>query len=342
MKWLITGGCGFIGYHATEKLLEQGHHVAVVDNLSRAGSGYNLECLKRLNGDLSHFDDSIISSDTMDAILKHVQPDVVLHLAAQVAVTTSIDKPLHDFYTNACGTFYVLEAIRVHSPHSIFINASTNKVYGDLNDCGIFEDSRRYRIRNEFKKAIDETQQLDFHSPYGCSKGVADQYTIDYARIYDLKTVTLRQSCIYGTQQFGVEDQGWVAWMMIANMLKKQLTVYGTGKQVRDILYVDDLVDCYQKCVENIDSASGKAFNIGGGIDNSISVLELFDRTGIKLGSYKFGAERKGDQKIYVSDVQKAKNLLGWEPKTDVEEGLSNLNEWLHENKNKIDSILNK
>jgi CDP-paratose 2-epimerase len=210
----------------------------------------------------------------MERIVGAIRPDALLHLAAQVAVTTSGTNPREDFEINALGTFDMLEAVRKQSPNTFFINASTNKVYGKMHEVGVVERNGRYEY-NDLRDGVDEGRQLDFHSPYGCSKGVAGQYTIDYSRIYSLRSVTFRQSCIYGTRQFGIEDQGWVAWFTIAAVLGKQITIYGDGKQIRDVLHVEDLVRAYKAAIANHEQASGGAFNIGGGPTNTMSLLEL-------------------------------------------------------------------
>jgi CDP-paratose 2-epimerase len=264
-----------------------------------------------------------------------VRPDVVLHLAAQVAVTTSVTDPREDFEINALGTFNVLDAVRRLSPKSFFINASTNKVYGRMEEVGVVERNGRYEYR-DLPAGVDERQLLDFHSPYGCSKGTADQYTIDYSRIYGLKTVTFRQSCIYGTRQFGIEDQGWVAWFTIAAVLDKPITIYGDGKQIRDILQVEDLARAYEAAYRHRDRASGQAFNIGGGPGNTLSLLELLSDLETELGIRilpRWSDWRPGDQPVFVCNLAKAERLLGWRPQISVREGVRQLIHWVGENK---------
>jgi CDP-paratose 2-epimerase len=332
---MITGGCGFIGSNAAHQFRQSGHEVVVIDNLSRRGSSTNLEWLNE-HGHLEFTNGDICDEPFINESLKWHQPDVCIHLAAQVAVTTSVTDPRRDFEINALGTFNVLEAIRKHSPQTILLNASTNKVYGKLGDLEAREGDQRYSLP-DLAQGVSEAQPLDFHSPYGCSKGAADQYVTDYARIYGLRTVNFRQSCIYGKRQFGVEDQGWVAWFTIAHFFGEPITIYGNGKQVRDILFVDDLIDCYLTAIERIDQVSGMTFNIGGGPPNTLSLLELLDRLAQRSGRpvrHTFEDWRPGDQPIYVSDIRSASRLLGWQPKTNVDQGLDQLFDWIvaHEN----------
>ena len=333
MRVLITGGCGFIGCNAAQRLLQLGHSVTILDNLSRRGSDRNLEWLR----EQGHFD--FIAGDICNAAaiaeaIKQSRFDLAIHLAAQVAVTTSVAEPRRDFEINALGTLNVLEAIREYSPETILLNASTNKVYGKLPGLNLREGPGRYEF--EPSAGIGETQPLDFHSPYGCSKGAADQYVIDYARIYGLRTVNFRQSCIYGYRQFGVEDQGWVAWFTIAHALGQPVTIYGTGKQVRDILFVDDLVDCYLAAVERIDAVAGVTFNIGGGPGNTLSLLELLEVLGEYSGrkvAHSFEVWRPGDQPVYVSNIRRAEELISWRPRIRVAEGLERLYRWVMANR---------
>jgi len=327
---LITGGAGFIGVNSASAFAAKGWRVVVLDNLSRKGAELNLNWLS------DHHKIEFEQADVRDAhkvaeIVKQTQPHVLLHLAAQVAVTTSVADPREDFDINAVGTFNVLEAVRLHSPDTFFINASTNKVYGKMEDLGIVERDGRYEY-SDLRSGVPEHRNLDFHSPYGCSKGVADQYTIDYARVYDLATVTLRQSCIYGPRQFGIEDQGWVAWFTIAAMLGKEITVYGDGKQIRDVLHVDDLVSAYVAAIENREAVSGQAINIGGGPNNTLSLLELLDYLEKNLDKTitpKSDEWRPGDQPVFVCDLTKAKKLLNWQPKNSVDQGVVKLIDWV-------------
>lgn len=331
---LITGGAGFIGVNAARYFAERGWSVAILDNLSRRGTEDNLRWL-RGQSQIEFRKVDIRNQEAVERTVAEVKPDVLLHLAAQVAVTTSVTNPREDFDINALGTFNMLEAIRLRSPETFFINASTNKVYGKMEEVGVEERDGRYEYRN-LPGGVAEDQQLDFHSPYGCSKGVADQYAIDYARIYDLDTVTFRQSCIYGTRQFGIEDQGWVAWFTIASVLGKQITIYGDGKQIRDVLHVEDLCRVYEAAINNREAASGQAFNIGGGPKNTMSLLELLEhlqgalRMNIPL---KWDDWRPGDQPVFVCNLAKAGDVLNWQPEISVEDGVGQLIEWVRDNK---------
>lgn len=334
MKYLITGGAGFIGANFAHKILERGDGVIVMDNLSRKGAFENIEWLKsnKQGIEILHCDIRV-DQKKIDAAVQRV--DAVFHLAGQVAVTTSVTSPREDFDANALGTLNVLEAIRNSTNKPLLIYSSTNKVYGGMEEIEIVKNDTHYLYKN-LPNGISETQPLDFHSPYGCSKGAADQYVRDYARIYNLKTVVLRQSCIYGTRQFGVEDQGWVAWFTIASILKKPLTIYGDGMQVRDVLYIDDLFNAWDTVVNKIDEVSGQVFNIGGGPKFSLSLLELVDLLEEHLGkkiSLNFSNWRPGDQPVYISDITKAKTNLGWEPKTTPTDGVRQLFSWVSENK---------
>jgi CDP-paratose 2-epimerase len=262
--------------------------------------------------------------------------DVIVHLAGQVAVTTSVTNPREDFEANALGTFNALEAARASGRDPIFVYASTNKVYGEMEEVPLAEDPTRYRYA-DLEYGCPETQPLDFHSPYGCSKGTGDQYVRDYARIYDLRSVVFRQSCIYGPRQFGIEDQGWVAWFVIAAVLGRPITIYGDGKQVRDVLHVDDLLDAYDAAVEKIDAVAGRVYNIGGGSENVMSVWVEFGSLLAKLLGKEIpvarGDWRPGDQKVFYADIRKAERELGWSPKIGVEEGVERLFRWVRKNK---------
>jgi CDP-paratose 2-epimerase len=262
--------------------------------------------------------------------------DIIVHLAGQVAVTTSVLNPRDDFEANALGTFNTLEAARLSGRDPIFIYSSTNKVYGGMDDVKLTEESTRW-LYADLKHGCTETQPLDFHSPYGVSKGAGDQYVRDYARIYGLRSVVIRQSAIYGPRQFGVEDQGWMAWMTIAAVTGKRITVYGDGKQVRDVLHVEDLLNAYDAAIENIDIAKGQIYNIGGGAHNMISVWAEFGPILERLLGKKIEVERDdwrpGDQKVFYADFRKAQRELGWEPRIDLEEGIELLFNWVKENR---------
>ncbi len=339
MRVLITGGAGFIGTNCALRFAEEGHEVCVFDNLSRRGSAANIEYLKQhglkqfVYGDVRSYDD----------VLHTLRPgfDVVIHLAAQVAVTTSVERPRHDFEVNALGTFNVLEGLRTACPDAFLIYASTNKVYGELSNIAVEERNGRYQFVDT--AGVSEAHPIDFHSPYGCSKGAADQYVRDYARIYGLRAVVFRQSCIYGPWQFGIEDQGWVAWFTIAAALGLPITIYGDGKQVRDVLYVDDLADVFRAAIANPEAAQGKIYNIGGGPENQISLLELLEKLRAMLGKdieYSFGPWRPGDQKVFVCDISRVKAELRWEPQTTIDEGLEKLVKWVADNQEIIRSNL--
>jgi CDP-paratose 2-epimerase len=334
-NYLITGGAGFIGSNYVDRLLDRGENVVVYDNISRSGNELNLQWLFSKYGQNSF---ELIEGDVrdMEAVMSVCNmADVIVHLAAQVAVTTSVVNPREDFEINALGTFNVLEAARLSGRKPIIIYASTNKVYGGMEEVRVNENNDRYHYE-DYIQGIPETFPLDFHSPYGCSKGAGDQYMRDYHRIYDLPTVVFRQSCIYGNRQFGVEDQGWLAWFVIAALTGKPITIYGNGKQVRDVLFVDDLLDAYDMAVEKIDQVAGEVFNIGGGSSNTISVWKEFgpilERLESKPIPVSLAEWRPGDQKIYVSDIRKAQRLLGWVPKTDTLSGIGNLHKWVKEN----------
>jgi len=329
MKILITGGAGFIGTNLVAYLVKKGKKVRILDNLSREGTEKNLKWLKNLRGDLEVIIGDIQDEKKIRKAVKNV--DIIYHLAAQVAVTSSVANPKEDFQVNALGTLNVLEAMRKFSPESVLIFSSTNKVYGETSNIKVIKSKKRYQYKDsEF--AVTEDQPLDFYSPYGCSKGAADQYVRDYSRIYGLKTIVFRQSCIYGPHQFGNEDQGWVAHFAISALKKRKITIYGDGKQVRDILYIDDLAEAFWQAEKNIAKTKGKVYNIGGGRENSISLLEFISKleklTGKKI-SYSFADWRPGDQKIYISGIKRAKTGFGWEPVIKVDEGLKRLLNWV-------------
>ena len=330
---MITGGAGFIGVNSAHSFANSGWNVVILDNLSRNGAKSNLDWLANQHSVIFERVDIRDGTLVAETVAKY-KPEVILHLAAQVAVTTSVANPREDFEINALGTLNILEAVRLHSPESFFINASTNKVYGKMEDLGVVERNGRYEYE-QLITGVPENRCLDFHSPYGCSKGVADQYTIDYSRVYELDTVTLRQSCIYGPRQFGIEDQGWVAWFTIAAMLNKEITIYGDGKQIRDVLHVDDLVLAYQAVIENRKVVSGQAINIGGGPDNTMSLLELLnylEQTLEKKIRPKWDVWRPGDQPVFVCDLSKAKTLLDWTPQYSVDNGVVKLINWVRSN----------
>ncbi|HLG97632.1 MAG TPA: GDP-mannose 4,6-dehydratase [Bryobacteraceae bacterium] len=335
MKTIITGGAGFIGSNAASRYLRRGDHVIVIDNLCRDGVRKNLEWLQG-QGHLEFHELDIRNFDELSRVFReHRDASKVLHLAAQVAVTTSVVDPREDFEINALGAFNVLEAVRAAGMNSPILYSSTNKVYGEMTEVGTEERDGRYAYK-ALPFGVPENRVLDFHSPYGCSKGAADQYFIDYHRIYGLRTIVFRQSCIYGYRQFGAEDQGWVAWFMIASQLGRPITIYGDGKQVRDILFIDDLLNGYDAAFAAGDGAIGKAYNIGGGVSNVLSLLELVayieKRQSRKL-PHGYSDWRPGDQKVFVSDIRRAQSELGWSPQISCERGLGLLYDWISENK---------
>ncbi len=333
---LVTGGCGFIGCNWVDRLLARGERVIAFDDLSRRGAEKNAAWLRARHS--AKFE--LIRADVRDAraVADAARAaDAIYHFAAQVAVTTSVTDPRTDFEINALGTFNVLEAARASGRHPIVLFASTNKVYGAMDDVAIVEHATRYAYR-DLPNGFSEERPLDFHSPYGVSKGCADQYTRDYFRIYGLPTVVFRQSAIYGYRQFGVEDQGWLAWFIIAAVTGKPIAIYGDGKQVRDMLFIDDLLDAYDAATARIERVAGQVYNIGGGARNTISVWTEFAPMLEKLLGRKipvtYGDWRPGDQRVCVYDISKAKRELDWEPKIGVAEGVEKLYRWVVENRN--------
>lgn len=332
---LITGGCGFIGSNLTARLLSTGYTVTVLDNLRRRGSEINRNWLVSLP-ESHHL--RIIKEDVRqpEVVLNAAQgADVIFHLAAQVAVTTSISNPREDFEINALSTLNVLEAARLSKRRPLVVYTSTNKVYGGMEDVTIEEHPSRYAYR-DLPYGVSEDRPLDFHSPYSCSKGCADQYVRDYSRMYGIPTVVLRMSCIYGPHQFGNEDQGWIAHFVISALNQRAISIYGDGKQVRDVLFVGDLVDLFCQVLELGEQIGGTIFNIGGGPDNTISIWREFgtllkDLTGYSI-PITYGDWRCGDQKVYISDIRKAQNLLGWHPVTSLVDGIQKMLHWLQEN----------
>ena len=343
MKVLITGCAGFIGCHLTKYFLRAGNEVIGLDNLSRKGGQENLKWLQTLQGKFEFNKIDIRDFTEVSAIFKRCgQFDLILHLAAQVAVTTSVVDPREDFEINAFGTFNLLEATRLYSPDAFFEFASTNKVYGKMDNVDVVERNGRYEYEM-LLDGVNEEHSLDFHSPYGCSKGAADQYVRDYNRIYGLRTVVLRQSCIYGTRQFGIEDQGWVAWFIIASLMEKPITIYGDGMQIRDVLWIEDLVDVWVKLFENADKVSGEVFNIGGGPENTLSLIELLyilRKEDILQQEPQYTNWRPGDQKVFISNVEKVKDLVGWKPTTSPKIGIKKLTEWVGDNRMLLKNIL--
>jgi CDP-paratose 2-epimerase len=336
MKYLITGGCGFIGSNLALKVLDQGHELVVLDNLFRHGSASNLQLL-RSKGDFVYYPYDIRNQNDVNTVIEKELPDVVFHLAGQVAMTTSIDNPRMDFEINVMGTFNVLDAVRRFVPDSPVLYSSSNKVYGDFDYLTFEEQDTRYTCL-EYPNGFDESIKLEFHSPYGCSKGAADQYLLDFARIYGLKTVVFRHSSMYGGLQHATIDQGWVGWFCqkaidIKNgMATEPFTISGNGKQVRDVLHADDVVSLYFKAVQNIEKVRGRAFNIGGGIENSLSLLELFAHLEKALNitmEFEQLRFRESDQLFFVADNTAITNCTGWRPEVDTNTGLRKMLKWL-------------
>lgn len=336
MKYLITGGCGFIGSNLAAEVLKRGEELFILDNLFRHGSSSNLEWLRK-QGDFKYYPFDIRNANDVETVIREVQPDYVFHLSGQVAMTTSIANPRLDFETNALGTFNLLDSVRKYSPNAVILYSSTNKVYGDFEQFTFEETDTRYKC-NEFPNGFPETVSLDFQSPYGCSKGSADQYLLDFHRIFGLKTIVFRHSSMYGSNQHATFDQGWVGWfcqkaLEIKNKsAKEKFTISGTGKQVRDVLHGEDVTNLYFMA-KDVEGAYGKAFNIGGGVENSLSLLELFKSLenilGVKM-EYEELPWRESDQKVFIADNTRAKEIIGWEPKVKTEEGIKKILDWMN------------
>jgi CDP-paratose 2-epimerase len=328
---LITGGAGFVGCNVAAEALSRGGRVRVLDNLSRHGVRDNLQWLRDSHGErVETIVADIASTDRLDEALENV--DAVYHFAAQVAVTTSLEQPDDDFRTNLLGTFRLLEAVRRMPRPASLVFASTNKVYGNLAHVPLEEEQLRYA--SPAMPSVDERQALDFHTPYGCSKGGAEQYVLDYARTFGLSATALRMSCIYGPHQCGTEDQGWVAHFLIQALRGEPIYIYGDGKQVRDILFVDDLVAAQRAALVYMDQLRGKAWNVGGGIANSVSLLEILDLITEATGrrpDVQFREPRAGDQKYYVSDVSAFGAATGWSPGVSPPEGVARLGRWFRD-----------
>jgi len=336
MKLLITGGCGFLGSNLASHAIMRGDELVIFDSLYRNGSVRNLCWLEKL-GKFRFVHGDIRNCNDVERIFMEFRPDAVFHLAGQVAMTTSISNPRLDFEINVKGSHNLLEAARLYSPDAAVIYSSTNKVYGDLEQFGYRETETRYECIDR-PNGFDESTPLDFRSPYGCSKGAADQYMLDYARIYGLKTVVFRHSSMYGGRQFATYDQGWIGWFCQQAVDTKNgtqgepFTISGSGKQVRDLLHGDDMIRLYFAAVEGIGKAAGKAYNIGGGVGNSLSLLELFslleELSGIKL-VYRHLPPRESDQRVFIADLAKVCNDLGWKPEVDKRAGVSRMLGWV-------------
>lgn len=336
MKLLINGGCGFLGSNLASHAIKMGYDVTVFDNLSRLGSDRNREWLSTLGKYKFVYGDTRNKND-VETVIKDGKFDAVFHLAGQVAMTTSIENPYKDFEINAMGAVNLLDSIRKYSPTTAIFFSSTNKVYGDLEDYTYIETDKRYKCV-EFPNGFDESVPLDFRSPYGCSKGAADQYMLDYARIFGLKTTVFRHSSMYGSRQFATYDQGWIGWFVAKALEKKNnpncepFTISGNGKQVRDILHAKDMINLYFNALDNVEKVCGQAYNIGGTMEQSLSLLELFDLLNEMLGikmKYEQLPPRQSDQKVFVADIQKINEKMGWYPVVSAREGISDMVNWV-------------
>lgn len=339
MTYLITGGCGFLGSNIAAALLAQKHEkVVVFDNLSRLGSSENLRWLRSLGPVVFVAGDTRNQGD-VDNVISTYRPEVIFHLAGQVAMTTSIANPRLDFETNAFGSFNVIDAVRRFSPSTTILYSSTNKVYGDLEWAKYGENASRY-YAVDYPDGFPETIPLSFHSPYGCTKGSADQLMLDAYRIFGIKTVVFRHSSMFGGRQFSTTDQGWIGWfcqkaLEQRNGIKEPFTISGTGKQVRDVLFADDMVSLYLTAAKSIDVVKGQAFNVGGGMPNSLSLLELFSLLESELGvtlQYRQLPPRESDQKVFVADIRALEKMIGWKPQVGKVEGLRRMLRWVGEN----------
>jgi CDP-paratose 2-epimerase len=338
MKYLVTGGCGFVGSNIAAEVLRRGDELVVFDNLSRYGSNINLAWLESL-GDFRFIHGDTRNSNDVENCVREVRPDAIFHLAGQVAMTTSLANPRRDFEINTMGTLNVLESVRKYSPATSILYSSTNKVYGDLVEYTYSEERTRY-VCIERPNGFDESTPLCFQSPYGCSKGAADQYLLDYHRMFGLKTVVFRHSSMYGGRQFATYDQGWVGWFCQKALESKRgaggepFTISGDGKQVRDLLFASDVAELYFAASSKIDSITGEAFNIGGGLENSLSLLELFSelesRLDVKL-LYERRDWRASDQRVFIADITKAQQRIGWRPKVTKDAGITKMLAWLGE-----------
>lgn len=335
---LITGGCGFIGCNFADYFLSRGQEVTVLDNFYRFGSKQNMDWLKsRHSSGLSFLDADVKDPKAMVDAVKG--KDMVIHTAGQVTVTDSVTNPRNDMEINILGTFNVLDAARLSNENPFVMFTSTNKVYGEgINTIDIEETDTRWKFSDpKFANGVPETFTTDFdeHSPYGVSKYAADLYVRDFSHVYGIPTVCFRQSCIYGTRQFGKEEQGWLAHFVISSVLKRPLNIFGDGKQVRDVLFIEDLSRAVDMAFQNKGSTAGKAYNIGGGSGYTLSLLELIDMLE-KINNEKITTKyfdwRPADQKVYISDIARAKRDFGWSPKVSPEEGVRRVHDWVREN----------
>lgn len=336
MKILINGGCGFLGSNLASYGIEQDYDITVFDNMSRVGSEINKKWLEGI-GKFTFIHGDTRNKNDVENVIKEGQFDAVFHLAGQVTMTKSIVDPYKDFEVNAMGALNVLDSIRKYSPHTAIFFSSTNKVYGDLEQYTYTETPTRY-ICNEFPNGFDESVPLDFRSPYGCSKGCADQYMLDFSRIYGIKATVFRHSSMYGSRQFATYDQGWVGWFVQKAIEKYQnpncerFTISGNGKQVRDLLQARDIISLYYSALSNVDKVYGQAYNIGGTQEQSLSLLELFDMLNGMLNikmEYVELPPRESDQKVFVADISKINKAIGWMPTVTSEQGVSQMIEWV-------------
>ncbi|KHJ39125.1 CDP-paratose 2-epimerase [Pedobacter glucosidilyticus] len=338
MRYLITGGCGFLGSNLAAEVLKKSDELFIFDNLYRTGTELNLKWLQSL-GQFKFYHSDIRSYNDVEYAVRDCKPDIIFHLAGQVAMTTSVDNPKFDFEVNVLGGNNILEAVRKFSPDSILTYSSTNKVYGDLEWIDYKESDTRF-IPNGFENGFDEDVPLNFQSPYGCSKGATDQYMLDYSKMFGLKTIVFRHSSIFGGRQFATADQGWIGWFVKqaldikTGVLTKPFTISGTGKQVRDVLFSDDLINCYFSAIEHINVTKGQVFNIGGGFENSLSLIELFNllekKLDIKMVFDRLPV-RQSDQKVFIAEIKKATNLFGWKPKINSSSGIERMISWVKE-----------
>ena len=336
MKLLVVGGCGFLGSNLASHGIEHGYDVTIFDNLSRLGSSSNLAWLKTL-GNFTFIHGDVRNKNDIELLIKEGQFDAIFHLAGQVAMTTSIENPYKDFEINTMGTVNILDSIRKYSPHTAIFYSSTNKVYGDLENY-LYEESATRYLCKDFPNGFDETIPLDFRSPYGCSKGAADQYMLDYARIFGVKATVFRHSSMYGSRQFATYDQGWVGWFVQKAIEKyknpnvEPFTISGNGKQVRDLLQAKDMINLYYTALHSVDRVCGQAYNIGGTMEQSLSLLELFDMLNNMLDikmEYVQLPPRQSDQKVFVADITKINNAIGWKPEITACEGVSLMLDWV-------------
>ena len=335
-KILITGGCGFLGSNLCYHGLKNGYEISVIDNLSRQGSKVNLNWLIDAGLNSYHLVD-ICDRSKVEEIIKELKPDFVFHLAAQVAMISSLKDPFEDFQINAMGSVVLLEAIRKFSPKTGIIYSSTNKVYGDLKEYRLIESKKRYELLDS-PNGFDEKTKIDFQSPYGCSKGSADQYMLDYHRMYDLNSTVFRHSTLYGGRQYSTFEQGWISWFCYQAIKQKYnnstepFTISGNGKQVRDILHINDAIKLYYLAIKNMDKLSGNVYNVGGGKDNSISIIELINLLEKEFDhslQYSFLPWRSSDQKVYISEIKKIKDQINWKVNVKNIDGIKMMIDWL-------------